>query len=221
MRCYMRVIGINGSPRKNKNTAMMLDAALEGAGSQGAEVERIDLYDLDYTGCKSCFACKLIGGAYHGKCALRDGLSPVLEKILAADVLLLATPIYFGDVSGMTRAFLERLWFPSYMYRIDGTAAYDKKLKVGLIYTMNTEDPALYGYDKIFAQNERMFELLVGSTETVVASDTYQFSDYSKYESEFFDPVHKAEVRDTQFPEDCKNAYRLGVRLVMSVAAGN
>lgn len=199
----------------------MLDFALKGAKSLAAEVEMIDLYDLHYTGCKSCFACKLIGGQSHGKCAIKDDLGPVLDKILAADVLLLATPIYFGDVSGMTKCFLERLWFPSYMYRLDGTVAYDRKLKVGIIYTMNVDDPTMYHYNELFENNERLFEQFVGSAETLLARDTYQFSDYSKYESEFFDPIHKAEVRDTQFPVDCENAYQLGIRLVMSAAESN
>jgi multimeric flavodoxin WrbA len=54
----MKAIFINGSPRKNKNTAQMLEAAMQGAQHAGAETELIQLYDLHYQGCKSCFACK-------------------------------------------------------------------------------------------------------------------------------------------------------------------
>lgn len=57
----MKVIAINGSPRKNWNTHKLLNAALEGAKSMGAETEIIHLYDLNYTGCRSCFACKRKG----------------------------------------------------------------------------------------------------------------------------------------------------------------
>jgi multimeric flavodoxin WrbA len=56
------VIAVNGSPRKRWNTAMMLEHALKGAESKGAETELIHLYDLDFKGCTSCFACKLKGG---------------------------------------------------------------------------------------------------------------------------------------------------------------
>ena len=54
----MKVIAVNGSPRKEWNTAAMLEKALAGAADQGAETELIHLYDLKYTGCTSCFACK-------------------------------------------------------------------------------------------------------------------------------------------------------------------
>jgi multimeric flavodoxin WrbA len=77
----MKLLAINGSPRKKWNTAMLLENALEGAASKGAETELVHLYDLTYTGCTSCFACKLKGGKSYGKCAVNDGLTPVLEKI--------------------------------------------------------------------------------------------------------------------------------------------
>ncbi|MDO4566760.1 MAG: flavodoxin family protein, partial [Oscillospiraceae bacterium] len=109
----MRLIGVNGSPRKNGNTAAMLDQALNGARAQGAQTERIDLYDLKYTGCRSCFECKRLGGRSFGRCALKDGLTGALEKALGAQALIVASPIYFGDVTGQTRSFFERLCFPS------------------------------------------------------------------------------------------------------------
>ena len=58
MKAPMKVLGFNGSPRKNWNTAMLLEKALEGAASEGAETELIHLYELNYKGCISCFACK-------------------------------------------------------------------------------------------------------------------------------------------------------------------
>lgn len=76
----MTIIGINGSPRKNWNTATLLTNALEGAASQGAVTELVHLYDLDYKGCISCFACKNIDVPHNGRCALKDGLSPLLKK---------------------------------------------------------------------------------------------------------------------------------------------
>ena len=64
----MKVMAINGSPRKEWNTATLLEKALEGAASQGAETELIHLYDLSFKGCKSCFACKTRGGeSYDSK----------------------------------------------------------------------------------------------------------------------------------------------------------
>ena len=57
----MKIIAINGSPRKNWNTARLLEAALGGARAQGAETKLYHLHDYDFKGCRSCFACKRIG----------------------------------------------------------------------------------------------------------------------------------------------------------------
>ena len=76
----MKVIAINGSPRKNWNTAIMLQSALEGAKADGAETELINLYDYEYKGCVSCLACKRKGSKANGLCAYKDALSTILEK---------------------------------------------------------------------------------------------------------------------------------------------
>ncbi len=77
----MQVIGINGSPRKQWNTATLVAKALEGAAAQGAETELVHLYDLDFKGCTSCFACKTRGGKSYGRCAMKDGLTPVSSRV--------------------------------------------------------------------------------------------------------------------------------------------
>ncbi len=100
----MKVMAINGSPRKNWNTATLLKKALKGAASQGAETELVHLYDLKFTGCTSCFACKIRGGKSLGRCAVKDDLAPVLRKVEAIDALILGSPIYFSDVSGEMRS---------------------------------------------------------------------------------------------------------------------
>ena len=84
----MRAIFINGSPRKNKNTAQMLEAAMKGAQEAGADVEMIHLYGLNYKGCMSCFLCKRKGNTANGLCGFKDELQPVLEKVINADVLV-------------------------------------------------------------------------------------------------------------------------------------
>ena len=96
----MKVLAFNGSPRKTWNTATLLNKALEGAVSLGAETEMIHLYDLNYKGCISCFACKMRGGKSYGTCALKDDLTPILKKVYEADALLLGSPVYFFRVTG-------------------------------------------------------------------------------------------------------------------------
>ncbi len=72
---------INGSPRKQWNTAQLLQKAMEGAKDAGAEVEMVNLYDrnLNYKGCMSCFACKVKGGR-KGVCLFKDDLQSIMEK---------------------------------------------------------------------------------------------------------------------------------------------
>jgi multimeric flavodoxin WrbA len=84
----MKVMAFNGSPRKNWNTAQLLEKALEGAASAGAQTEMVNLYDLNYRGCMSCFSCKQKDGVNYAKCAMRDDLTPLLKKAGEADALI-------------------------------------------------------------------------------------------------------------------------------------
>ena len=133
----MKIIAVNGSPRKTWNTATLLKKALKGAASQGAETELVHLYDLNFKGCISCFACKTMGGKSYGKCAVRDDLRPILGKIAAADGLILGSPIYFGIVTGEMRSFMERLLFPYFTYTAPPQSLAPKQMPTGFIYTMN------------------------------------------------------------------------------------
>ena len=211
----MQVIGINGSPRKQWNTATLVAKALEGAAAQGATTELVHLYDLNFKGCTSCFACKTRGGKSYGKCAMKDGLTPVLQKIADADALVIGSPIYFGSVTGETRSFLERLLFPYLTYTVPYGTLFPGKIRAGFIYTMNvTEERGReFGYDYFYQANERYAQLLLGSAESLCAFDTCQVDDYSKVVIESFDPVHKARRRAEALPLDCQRAYEMGRRL--------
>ena len=111
----MKIIAVNGSPRKNWNTHLLLGKCLEGAKEKGAETELINLYDIQFKGCTSCFICKLKGNS-ASKCAMKDDMELVLQKITECDGLVLGSPIYFSDVSGEMRSFMERLLFPYSSY---------------------------------------------------------------------------------------------------------
>ena len=210
----MKVVAINGSPRKQWNTATLLNRALEGAASQGAETELIHLYALNFKGCTSCFACRVINGKSYGKCAMRDELTPVLEKIQNADALVLGSPIYFGNITGEMRSFMERLLFPLAEYT--KTPKLERRnVHTGLIYTMNVSEEMLKktNLDKIFKNNEMLFKRFFGDAETIYSTDTYQFDDYSKVVSDMFNYEEKLKRRQEVFPKDCERAFDMGVRL--------
>ena len=100
----MKIIAVNGSPRKNWNTHILLENALNGAKELGAETELINLYDYNYKGCTSCFACKRKGVTLN-KCAMKDDLEPILQKITECDGLILGSPIYYVSVTGEMKSF--------------------------------------------------------------------------------------------------------------------
>ena len=215
-----KVIIINGSPRKNGNTAKMLKEAQKGAEETGAEVEYFNLYDYDFKGCRSCFVCKLKGNKTGGLCAIKDEAKPILEKILQADAVIMGSPIYYSYPTGVFRMLLERMLFAAATYLKDEKTRFKRQINrnipFGLIYTMNANTDFFKGfnYDTILKPNEMFINLLFGYCETLCSYDTYQFNDYSKYECTMFDEKHKAEVRDNQFPKDLAKAHDLGKRLV-------
>jgi multimeric flavodoxin WrbA len=212
----MKIIAINGSPRKKWNTATLLEKALEGAASEGAETELIHLYDLNFKGCISCFACKLKDGKSYGKCAVKDELTPVLERLEDADAVILGSPIYLGNSTGEMRSFMERYIFPYITYSIDIQTFYPRNIPVGFIYTMNiTEDLfEMVGINKLIELNEWAATRIFGYSESLCSTDTYQFDDYSKYVSSIFNPQEKAKRREEVFPQDCKKAFEMGKRFV-------
>ncbi len=206
----MKVLAVNASPRKNWNTAMLLDSALEGAKSAGAVGARVDLYDLNYKGCNSCFGCKLLGGPSFGRCAMRDDLTDVLGEAIDSDVLLLGSPIYFNDVTGQMRSFLERLYFPNITYNKSREQLYPKRRQVGWFFTTNAPGGT---YSKFFPDVCSSSERLLGHTEFVDSSETLQFTDYSLYAADMFDVPARRERREKVFPDDRRRAYDLGKKL--------
>lgn len=216
-----KVMLINGSPRKNFNTAKMLNAAAQGARDAGAETEVVHLYDISYKGCISCLMCKRKGNHTNGLCFYKDDLRPVLEKCLNADAVIIGSPVYHSYPSGMVRSFLERFMFPAHTYMVDKVNGGLKRvlnriLPTAMIMTMNAPESHFKSsaYHVILGENEESLRAVFGYSETLYAFDTFQYTDYAKYDCDLFDPEHKAKVRDEQFPKDLQAAYELGKRLV-------
>ena len=212
----MNVIAVNGSPRKEWNTGTLLKSALEGAESVGARTKLVHLYDLTYQGCTSCFSCKRKGNICAGLCAMRDDLREVLAHVLESDVLLLGSPIYFGDVTGEMRSFLERLLFPSASYDEFGKSTFPGQVSCGFIFTMNCPEEFVetVHYDVLIENHARVLGILNGGTAQVLTShENYQFADYSVMNAALFDVEAKAKRRAELFPVDCQKAFEMGTRL--------
>lgn len=212
----MKIIAINGSPRRSGNTATLLHKALEGATAAGAETECIDLYTLNYKGCISCFSCKR-KDKEHGVCAVKDDLASVLEKVKQADAVLFGSPIYFMNLTSGLQAFLERFFFSQSIYSREVPSVLGKKMPSAFVYTMNVTKEHAEKYhlkDSLMFYEMAALKILGTIPHRLFAYNTVQFSDYSKYESSVFDEAEKKAYRQAHWEEDLQQAYTLGQELV-------
>ena len=209
---------INGGPRKKYNTAELLKKASEGIKDELKDIDedvnihQIHLYYLNFKGCKSCFHCKRIGGKYYAQCPIKDDLLELLPKVQSCDGIIFGSPIYFGDITGELRSFLERFLFSMLVYGGESNAP--KRMPMAMIYTMNVKEEVFDAYyGKKFDILEDSMENIFSKPYSLKVYDTFQFSDYSKYENYAFDPELKAKRKEEHFPIDLDNAYKLGRKI--------
>jgi len=208
----MQVLAFNGSPRKDSTTATLLRKALEGAASQGAETELIQLSQLSMRGCQGCFSCKRRGGKSYGKCILRDDMTPLYQKLERTDAFFLGSPIYFGTITALAKMFVERL-FP-YLNYGDFLPNFPKWISTGLIYTMGVNDEEMAMFDQQIQFNQGIFSMLFGSAETLLSTDTFHVNDYSKIVADALEAFvdRKLQHQREVFPGDCEKAFEMGAR---------
>jgi multimeric flavodoxin WrbA len=111
----MKVLGISTSPRLSSNSDLLLRRALAGASSTGAAAEYLQLYKHDIKPCTACSACYATG-----ECIIEDDFNVVLSKMLNAQRLIFATPIYFMSVCAQAKMLIDRcqcLWATKYMLK--------------------------------------------------------------------------------------------------------
>mgnify|MGYP002476252958 CR=1 FL=1 len=148
--------------------------------------------------------------------AMRDDLQDVLAEVIACDVLLLGSPIYFDDVTGEMRSFMERLFFPNITYDEFGKSVFPRQISCGFIFTMNCPEAAMKDvhYDVLFQLQTRPLGMFRGKVEFMSSHETWQFTDYSAMHAAMFDVEAKAKIRAERFPVDCRKAFEMGARLV-------
>jgi multimeric flavodoxin WrbA len=112
------VLVLSGSPKKDGNTAALINWCAEGAVSRGAAVETIHIASLKFraVGCTSCRVCQKMKGF---GCVIEDDVQPVLKKMLQADVIVMATPCYFYAMSAQLKSVLDRMFS---LYKWDNAA---------------------------------------------------------------------------------------------------
>jgi len=127
----IKVLGLLGSPRRQSNTEILLDSALAGAVDRGAETEKLLLSEMDISPCKEIYAC-----LETGRCAIQDDMQVIYEKILAADHLIFASPIFFYGITAQAKAMVDRcqaLWVKKYIL---GIGKEDTRIRRGVFISV-------------------------------------------------------------------------------------
>ncbi len=170
----MQVLGISGSPKKKGLTDLLLDRVLDGAKASGAHTEKIILNDLNFKGCQECGGCD-----NTGICVLVDDMKPIYEKLAGADIVVAASPIYFGNISGQLKTLIDRChssWVAKYILKID---IFETKKRKGVFLCVSGKNTVEYFENarkviKIFfiTQNiEYMSDLFVPGLNTMSEDD--------------------------------------------------
>jgi len=187
----MRVLGIMGSPRRQSNTEILLDKALEGAREAGADVEKILVSKLKITPCLEIYAC-----LKDGNCAIKDDMQLLYKKLLEADHIILASPIFFYSITSQAKALIDRcqaLWVRRHVL---GMGKEDTRVRRGVFISVGA------------TRGKKLFD---GAVLTM----KYFFDAISV---EYFGDLlirgidNKAQIEE--HPEALQDAFRLGQELV-------
>ena len=151
-----KIVTLLGSPRSKGNSASIAGRFLETAENLGAETKTFSLNKLDFKGCQACMACK----NKLDRCALKDDLEPVLDEIRDADVLVLATPVYFGDITAQMKMFMDRTYsyyVPDFLNKpVPGRLDQGKQL----VFIQTQAQPAENMFNDIYPKYELFFQFL-------------------------------------------------------------
>jgi len=187
----MKVLGIMGSPRKQSNTDILLDKALEGASEEGAEVEKVQVSKLKVSPCLEIYAC-----LKDGDCAIKDDMQSLYKKFLEADHIIFASPIFFYGITSQAKAIVDRcqaLWVGRHVL---GMGQEDKRVRRGVFLAVGA------------TQGKKLFD---GAVLTV----KYFFDAIGvKYSGDLLIRGIDKKGQIREYPTALDDAFRLGQELV-------
>jgi len=175
-----------GSPREKGNSSVLADQVAEGARQAGAQVESIFLHDLSIHPCDGCDFC-----LETGACVIKDDMQPIYPKMLAADALVLASPIYWFNYSAQLKTCIDR-WYAVWNYKKD----IFKGKPVGIVLTYGDDDLHSSGGINAIHSFETMFRFLQADIIGIVHGSLSDVGDADKH------------------PELLEKARQLGLKLV-------
>ena len=188
----MKILAIQASPRIGGNTDILTDKALEGAKAKGAEIEKIVLSILKFS---PCLECEKIN--HDGTCLVSDDFQMIFEKIRDADVIIFASPIFFGSVSAQAKILIDRFqctWIGKHIFKND----YFKKIKNGAFIAVEASNRKDF-LDNAKSIVKNLFAVIkVKYTQEILATGITEKADILKHQ------------------EILKGAFELGQNLVLS-----
>ena len=174
----MKMIAFNASPRKNGNTAWAIKTILESAQKQGAETQSWSCRDLDIKPCQSCFACHKDGS---NGCAINDDMQKLYKEMESAELLILGTPIYMGQMTAQAKTFVDRL-FAKISPRFSPHYK-EKEVKRKLILVFTQGNPERNMFQVYIDYTKQMFQMLEFDViEVVVIKGTRSEAAHEKKE---------------------------------------
>lgn len=149
----MKIVSVLGSPRVHGNSAGIAGRFCDVAEQHGAEVRKYALNRLEYRGCQGCMVCK----DKLDRCGLEDGLTDVLAAVRDADILLMASPVYFGDVSSQMKGFIDRTF--GYLVPDYATNPAPSRLAPGkkLVFVLTQGNPDDNRFDNVYPKYQSFF----------------------------------------------------------------
>jgi multimeric flavodoxin WrbA len=188
----MNVLGIYGSPRKGGNSDCLLDRALDGAASSGADIGRIYVRDISFSGCVECGGCDDTGA-----CVVQDDMQLYYDLLLGSRIIFLASPVFFYGLSAQVKAFIDRCQALWNRRRLSTTAEERKRHNGGTGYLMMAGAAAgLY--------------LFTGGEFT--AKYFFDALDKSYGGGMFIRAEHRGDIE--KYPDDLRRAYCFGADAV-------
>jgi len=191
----LRILGIMGSPRLGGNTDLLLDAALNGARSRGAEVEKIVVDKLNISPCREHYGC-----LEDGNCVIRDDMDALYPKLLEADGIVVASPMFFYGITAQLKALIDRcqaLWARKHVLKQNWPGAGRKGAFIAVGAT----------------KGERLFDGSIATVRYFFKTLGVQYAD----ELLIRGVDQKGDIQ--QHPSALKDAFKLGQRLVQKGAA--
>jgi multimeric flavodoxin WrbA len=190
----MKVLGIYGSPRKGGNTDQLLDKALEGARGAGAETRSVYARELTMRGCMECGGCD-----ETGKCVLKDEMQSVYPLLYEADAIIIATPIFFYNVTSQLKAVIDRSQAAWAKQRVEKPGKREKHYEGGRGYLIAVAA----------SKGERLFDCA-----EITARYFFDALDMSYEEGLFFRQLEKGDDAQRR-PETLDQAIELGKRAAL------